>query len=349
MLSTDHTPDLARGTLDADVQDVKRTENLRGVDMVLAAQHDIITRTQAFEAGMSAKALACRIRRDGPWQILLPGTYACFTGPVTETHRWQAALLYGGEGSLLTGIPALILHGLTKTASSTIPLLLPHDRRRRSVPGIIPLRTRRMPDPQRRNGFPVAGPTRALADACRLSRDLGQVRRLVTDCLRTPKVHVTDLYHELAEGPRKGSALLRAALEEYSDGVRSAAEGMARRRLLAMRVPTPLFNVDLVLPDGTFLARPDAYWPDAALAFEVDSREHHGDLAGWERTQRRHARMSAHGVTVLHASPHRIGTDWPNLEDEIEAAWRIGRSHPTPAIRVVRPTCEGAPHPPRGA
>lgn len=316
---------------------MKRHENFGRLDSILAAQHGVITRTQALEAGISVDTLDWRTRRDGPWQRLLPGTYAAFTGPVNDMHRWQAALLYAGDGALLTGTPALLLHDLARPTPAAVPVLLPHGRRRRSLPGVIALRTRRMPVAQRRNGFTVAAPTRALADACRLSRDLGQVRALVTESLRTPKVRVPDLYEELAHGPRKGSALLRAALDEYSDGVRSAAEGVARQRLLAMPISRPLFNVDLVLPDGTFLACPDAYWPDAALAFEVDSREHHGDQAGWERTQRRHARMSAHGLTVLHASPHRIQTDWPLREEEITAAWHIGRSRPTPAIRVARP------------
>lgn len=305
------------------------------LDAILAAQHSIITRRQALEAGLTRDGLDWRTRHGGPWQRLLPGTYAAFTGPLSDVHHWQAALLYGGDGALLTGVPALVLHELTRPYRGPTPILIPHDRRRRSVPGIVALRTLRMPGSLRRGGFPVAEPVRALADACRSSRDLGQVRTWVTDCLRTPKVHVADLYRELAEGPRKGSALLRAALQEYSDGVRSAAEAVARRRLLAMRIPRPLFNPDLVLPDGTFLARPDAYWPDAALAFEVDSWEHHGDREGWERTQRRHSRMSANGLTVLHASPHRVMTGWPALETEVEAAWRIGRTRPTPPIRVV--------------
>jgi hypothetical protein len=319
-----------------------KTNGIAGrLDPVLAAQHGIISRQQALEAGVTAKALDWRTRRDGPWQRLLPGTDAAFTGPVDDVHRWQAALLYGGDDALLTGLPALVLHGLIRHVPAATPILVPHDRRRRSVGGVVALRTLRMPDWLRRRDFPVAEPVRALAHACRLSRDLGQVRGLVTDCLRTPKVRVPELYRELIEGPRKGSALLRAVLEEYSDGVRSAAEGVGRQRLLAMPIPRSLFNVDLLLPDGSFLARPDAYWPDAALAFEVDSREHHGDLAGWERMQRRHARMSAHGLAVLHASPHRIHTDWPVLEEEIAAAWRIGRGRPRPAIRLVTPDLDG--------
>ena len=96
--------------------------------------------------------------------------------------------------------------------------------------------------------------------------------------------------------------------------------GANRDKLLRLPIPAPLFNVDLVTEEGEFLACPDAYWPDAGLVFEVDSREHHGDMEDWEHTQRRHAKLTAHGLAVLHASPIRIRTAWPPLGDEVVTA-----------------------------
>lgn len=160
---------------------------------------------------------------------------------------------------------------------------------------------------------------------------------LVHEVLRSPLVTVAALREEVEAGERRGSKALRSVLEEYGDGVRSVPEGHARRKILTMPIPRPLFNVDVHLPDGTFLARPDGYWRDAALAFEVDSWIYHGDRAGWERTQRRHALMTAHGITVVHASPYRIHTGWPGLERELVAAYEIGITRPTPNLLVVVP------------
>lgn len=217
-----------------------------------------------------------------------------------------------------------------------VPVLIPHDRRRRSSPGVVVFRSLRLPQTAHRYGLPVAEPVRSLADACRLSTDLARVRALVTEGLRSPSVPLDRLRCELDAGPRKGSALLRQVLDEYGAGIRSVAEAEARTKLLELGMPSPIFNPDLYLPDGTFVARPDAYWADAGLAFEVDSREHHGDMEGWERTQRRHALMTAHGLTVIHASPHRIRTGWPALADELRSAYKLGILRPGPVL-CIRP------------
>lgn len=53
----------------------------------------------------------------------------------------------------------------------------------------------------------------------------------------------------------------------------------APRRLTATAgvrpLATPLWNARLHTPDGTFLAGPDAYWPDEGVALEIDSAEYH--------------------------------------------------------------------------
>lgn len=197
------------------------------------------------------------------------------------------------------------------------------------------MRTRRFPTSRVVAGIAVAEPVRALADACRSGRQADEIGGLVHEVLQAAAVSVHALRTELDAGQRRGSRLLRSVLEEYGDGVRSVVEGEARRRILASSLPRPRLNASLYLPDGTFLARPDAYWKEAALAFEVDSWTYHGDRPGWERTQRRHALMSAHGITVIHASPYRIHTDWASLESELLAAYRIGRSQPTLEVLVV--------------
>lgn len=86
------------------------------MDAVLGAQRGIITRAQALRAGMTDDAVRWRVRLGGPWRIILPGVYATFTGTLTELQRWQAALLYGGHGAALTGLPALRLARVARLA-----------------------------------------------------------------------------------------------------------------------------------------------------------------------------------------------------------------------------------------
>ena len=95
-----------------------------------------------------------------------------------------------------------------------------------------------------------------------------------------------------------------------------------------------MYNPDLFVGDA-FLARPDAWWAKAGVAVEVDSREWHLSPSDWDRTQARHALMSAHGILVLHYAPRRIRTDGAAVVAEIRAALEAGRKRPALPIRAM--------------
>ena len=160
------------------------------------------------------------------------------------------------------------------------------------------------------------------------------VRALVADAVQRSRCTVEQLAAELRAGPKQGSGALRAALEEVADGVASVAEGDLRKLIKNGGLPTPMYNPRLYV--GTvFLAKPDVWWPQAGVAAEVDSREWHLSPAGWERTQARHARMSTHGILVLHYAPRRIRTDGARVVGELRAAIEAGRQRPALTIRAV--------------
>ncbi|MGN6793132.1 MAG: hypothetical protein ACTHJW_12180 [Streptosporangiaceae bacterium] len=175
---------------------------------------------------------------------------------------------------------------------------------------------------------------RAVADAVRIKTEVNYVRALVADAVQQGKCTVQQLAAELAAGPKQRSAALRAALEEVADGVASIAEGDLRNLIKKGRLPEPLYNARLYVGD-LFLAKPDVWWAEAGLAVEVDSREWHLSPADWERTQARHASMSAHGILVLHYAPRRIRTDGAAVVAEIRAGLEAGRKRPRLPIRAV--------------
>jgi hypothetical protein len=49
----------------------------------------------------------------------------------------------------------------------------------------------------------------------------------------------------------------------------------------------------------------------------------------------RHAKMSAHGIVVLHLTPQRIRTEPAVVASELRAAIQIGEQRPPLAIRAV--------------
>jgi hypothetical protein len=89
---------------------------------------------------------------------------------------------------------------------------------------------------------------------------------------------------------------------------------------------------------SVFLAKPDAWWPEAGLASEVDSREWHLSPLEWERTMIRHDRMVAQGILVLHFPPRRIRSDAVGVSRELWAAYRAGIDRPALPIRAVPST-----------
>ena len=96
----------------------------------------------------------------------------------------------------------------------------------------------------------------------------------------------------------------------------------------------PLLNPRLYL--GTeLIARPDAWWPDHGVAVEVDSREWHLTPEGWERTMRRHARLTALGISVLHFSPRQIRDEPDQVVGAIRAALANRRGQLQLKIRTL--------------
>jgi hypothetical protein len=300
----------------------------------VAGQHGVISRRQALAAGLTPNMLQRRTRGGGPWQRVLPGVYLTVTGTPTTDQRDMAALLYAGPGSVITGAAALRRHGLRAPETKVVDVLVPAKRRRGDTSFVRVQRTTRLPEMSYASGELIfAAPSRAVVDAIRSLTALPEARAVMASAVQRRRCTVTDLMDELAEGPIRGSALLRTALIEVAGGVRSAAEGDLRALLIRAGLPRPLFNARLYRGD-VLIAVPDAWWPDAGLAVEVDSREWHLLPADWERTMRRHARMSACGIVVLHFSPHQIRSEPVTVIEAIKAALGVTCGSPA-GIRTL--------------
>jgi hypothetical protein len=307
----------------------------RAVLKVLRQQGDLITRTQILAAGWTEAALRYRTRVGGSWGTVLPGVYTNHTGPLTAVQREIAAVLYAGSQCVITGESALRQHGVPVAATDVVDVLVPHSMSRRSTGFVRLHRTSRIPDqPWVSDGMRWASVARAVADTARTKRELRDVTALVAMAVQRRKCTIQQLATELKAGPCRGSALLKAALEEVADGVASAAEADLRKLIKVNKLPEPLYNARLYV-GAEFLAEPDAWWRDAGVAGEVDSREWHLSPADWARTMERHARMSAQGIIVLHFTPARIRSDGTRIAAELRAAIEAGRERAPLAIRAV--------------
>lgn len=307
-------------------------------DPIVTAQDGLATSRQLAALGLPTSTIADRCTRGGPWQRLLPRVVLLQTGVPSPRQRLRAALLYAGEAALLTGTAALALYGVRAAAPLTrlgpVDVLVPGTRNPRSH-GYV--RTHRTQVPCRRlpvEGLPCAPLTRATADAIPYLTGQDAVTALLAEVVQRGCCTLDELTTALRSTHRASDPRVATTIDALTAGVRSVAEARARRILREAGIPDPVWNRDLYLPDGTFLARPDAYWPHAGVALEIDSREWHLSPGDWERTMTRRNRMARHGVIVLSASPSQLRDSPGDIATAVRGALATGAAGVGPAVRV---------------
>ncbi|GEL24468.1 hypothetical protein PSU4_34220 [Pseudonocardia sulfidoxydans NBRC 16205] len=295
---------------------------------------DWIVHVRELEAvGVSRRTAFHRCRPGGPWRTLLPGVIVLHNGPTTRDDRRRAALVYVRQPAVLTGLDALELHGLTRIPRATGPvhLLIPAERRRTGAGRVLAERTERLPEPVH-SSMPLAPVARAVLDFARRSRDRNHVRSAIAEVVQRGLAEPATLRRELAAGTSRGSALPRAVLAEVSDGVRSVAEAQARRLVAGAGLGAPLWNARVVDAAGRFVAVPDAWFDDVALAWEIDSHEFHLGPAEHERTVRRRSEMMAQGIVVLQTLPQHLRTRPDAVVEELRRVHATAAARPRPPL-----------------
>jgi hypothetical protein len=313
------------------------------LDRLIIQQLEVIARHQALAAGLSDNALRNRLRPGGPWRKLLPGVYMGTTGTPTTLQQEMAALLYAGSGSMVTGLAALRCHHIGKMVPDLIDVLVPATRQRHDAGFVRLHRTTRMP-----GRIWQAGPIRyvpaprAVADAVRGMDSLRDVRAIVADAVQRGRCQVSDLAAELTAGPNTGSALYRVALADVTDGIRSTAEADLKDLMVKARLPMPLFNPSLYAADGTFIARPDGWWPELGIAIEVDSQEWHLSPQDHADTLARGRRMARYQIVVLRFTPRQLRSEPAVVIAEIRRTLEGARGRAPLDLRTVPAGAEGA-------
>lgn len=309
--------------------------NDAALGQILDRQLRVITRAQALRVGVTEHALRHRLRDGGPWRLLLPSIYIAITGTPSQAQREMGALLYGGLGSVITGSAALPCHRIRGPAQELVDVLVPVTCRRRDTGYVRMHRTRRLPADYYPFG-PVryALAARAVGDTVRGMDSLREVRGVVADAVQRKRCALGELVSELNAGPRRESALFRAALSEVVGGSRSAAEAELRELIIKAGLELPLFNAS-VYDGDRFIAKPDAWYPDLGIAIEVDSREWHLGPEDHRKTLRRGNRMEKHLINVLRFTPNDIRYQPERVIAEIRDAIERARGRASLNLRTV--------------
>ncbi|MFE5515476.1 hypothetical protein ACFQ9J_33655 [Streptomyces sp. NPDC056529] len=269
--------------------------------------------------GVTAADVAARCRPGG-WQQVLPGVFLLQPGPPTSEDRLHAALLYArrpgtlpqqGPEAMITGLAALTLHRFSSapplTALERIDVLVPRTRRLRSTGWVRVVRAPEVPEPVRLTGVPVAPVARAVADAVSGLPEAEAVRALLTEAVRGGHCEPGVIVRELS----RARLLSRPHVVDAVDALLTEGRSLSEERLYALvrefGLPDPLWNVDLRLPGGPHLGGVDAYWPDQAVAVELDTRApRQDDDELWSEHVRKREHLERLGITVVHLTPRKL-------------------------------------------
>ncbi|NDZ61268.1 hypothetical protein G3I47_29090, partial [Streptomyces anulatus] len=121
---------------------------------------------------------------------------------------------------------------------------------------------------------------------------------------------------ELSEAKLLG----RPAVVGAVDSLLAEGRAVAEARLYAMvrehGLPEPLWNVELRQPGGLPLGGVDAFWPDQAVAVELDARAPRYGAPGrrgraeepprWSAPAARREHLERLGITVVRLSPRKL-------------------------------------------
>jgi very-short-patch-repair endonuclease len=293
----------------------------RGIAGLAERQHGVVARWQLLALGLGREQIAGRITR-GSLHRLHVGVYAVGYRVVSRKGRWMAAVLVGGDDTVLSHRSAAALWGIA-TFRGAVEITSPRDTRSRKE---LRRHVARLPVDEItvRDGIPVTSVHRTLFDFAgissvdRLEAAMREAEyRRLWDRLSLPAL--------LARHPgHRGNAKLRICLDRLGGTAgftRSDLEELFLAALDRFGLPRPHLNARLQV--GSEWIEVDCLWREERLIVELDGRAAHETRSAFEIDRDRDRRLQAKGWRVvrvtwrqLHDEPERIAADLRSLLEQ---------------------------------
>jgi hypothetical protein len=165
--------------------------------------------------------------------------------------------------------------------------------------------------------------------------DAGTVRRLLTEAVRGGHCDPAAVVRELNQARLLSRPHVVDAVDSLLAEGRARAEDRLYRMVREYGLPDPVWNVDLRLPGGPYLGGLDAYWPDQAVAVELDTRApRQDDDALWSEYARKREHLERLGITVVHITPRKL-RDSPEQQATVLRTALMASADREPAAYVV--------------
>jgi hypothetical protein len=267
-----------------------RSEVPETLRKIVADQSGVVSRRQAIQEGLSADVIKSRVRA-GRWQSLYRGVYVTFTGTPTRRARLWAAVLYAGDGAMLSHETAAELHGLITIPVPLIHITVPEDRRVSPVPGLVIHRTARAADRRFPEGvLPVTWKEETVLDLTDAAKDFDDVCGWVTAAFARGMVTEGTM---LAFVSRRKKLRWRQDLihlvDEAARGAHSVLEYRYDRDVeRAHGLPRSQHQAPYRKPDGRRGYR-DRYYEQYKVIVELDGRAYHPEETRWRDRDRDNA------------------------------------------------------------
>jgi hypothetical protein len=293
-----------------------RVEREGALARLATQQHGVASRRQLRSLGFGEEAIKAAVA-EGRLIALHEEVFAVGHMRVPQRGYWWAAVLAYEPGSVLSHHSAIVLWGLRRFRLKPIHVTSGCGRqgiRRRE--GIWIHRCKLRPaEVTAYEGIPVTTVARTLFDFAEVA-PYEEVRKAAEAADRRNLLRLRELESVCERGRgRRALRPVRRLLVELgapAEG-RSPLEIRFAEFLRDHGIPAPAQNV-LVLGHEV-----DALWPVAKLVVELDSWEHHGDRAAFERDRARDPELMLAGYRTIRITHRRLDHEASQVAEEIRA------------------------------
>lgn len=295
------------------------------VESFAAGQHDLVTRDQMRQLGLSDKRIASWIRR-GRIHRARRGVYIVGKARLGEQGRIHAAVLACGPGAVASHRSAAYLLGIGERSPRVVDVIVTGQRGRK-VDGI---RVHDVPYPTRGelrivDGISCTDAARTVVDLAGTYGELGL--HGVFERAATEKVlDLAAIEALLDAGPtRRGAPCLRRVIEVWRPVVEKTnfkdARSLFEVKLLPLLSATKLQmpRVNATVETLETVLEVDLLWPAERFVVEADSRRHHTNDAAFVRDRRRDRELMDVDHAVLRVS-------WDETEQHPEVIFTTVRA-----------------------
>lgn len=303
------------------------------VSDVAGRQSGVISREQLIELGFTASAIQ-RAVSDGTFVRLHQGIYRVASAPGCRDSRLWAAVLWGGQGAVLSHLTAAWLwklDGLGLAAPDEIDVSVPA---RRVVLHSTNVRIHRVNvlEPVRDfatfRRFPCTSLARTVVDlAAVLPAD--ELESAFNSAVRRDKANrdaIEAVLRRLGTRGRIGLAsLVQIALRDDLGVTDSRLEDKVRIALRRAGIPVPIPQLEIPDIDGFPIGRFDFAWPEKSVVVCCDSWQFHAPRYNFEKDRRDSAALIAAGWAPIPITWRRLHSDCDGFIRELKEALARGR------------------------